>query len=69
MFGSLTMSRTRSYPAKLQAEQSGILAWAVRGCLEWQRLHSLGVPTEVRVARASYRQDMDTIAAFSTSAV
>lgn len=54
----------KELPARLLAEQSGILAWAVRGCLEWQDLHSLGVPTEVRVATARYRQDMDTIAVF-----
>lgn len=54
----------KELPAKLQAEQSGILTWAVRGCLDWQQLHSLGIPTEVRAATASYRQDMDTVAAF-----
>ncbi len=54
----------KELPAKLLAELPGILAWAVRGCLEWQTTHSLGIPTEVRVATANYRADMDTVAAF-----
>jgi putative DNA primase/helicase len=48
---------------KLQAELPGILAWAVRGCLAWQR-DGLGMPTEVRAATESYRADMDVLAAF-----
>jgi putative DNA primase/helicase len=51
-------------PAKLHKELPGILAWALRGCLEWQQTHGLGVPKEVQRATASYRQDMDTVAAF-----
>ncbi len=48
---------------KLEAEGNGILGWAVRGCLEWQR-DGLGVPDEVRVATRDYRKDMDVIGAF-----
>jgi putative DNA primase/helicase len=48
---------------KLRAELPGILAWAVRGCLDWQRA-GLGTPTEVRNATESYRAEMDTLAAF-----
>ena len=48
---------------KLQKELPGILAWAVEGCLEWQR-HGLGVPEEVRVATESYREEMDVLGAF-----
>lgn len=48
---------------KLRAEASGILAWAVRGCLEWQR-DGLGEPGEVAAATAEYREDMDTFAEF-----
>jgi putative DNA primase/helicase len=54
----------KELPAKLQLEQPGILAWAIRGCLDWQRLHGLGEPLEVRVATANYRQDMDVVATF-----
>jgi hypothetical protein len=49
--------------AKLRAELPGILAWAVRGCLEWQR-KGLDVPEEVTVATAEYREDQDFFGAF-----
>jgi putative DNA primase/helicase len=48
---------------KLQAELSGILAWAIRGCLEWCR-DGLGEPEEVRAATEGYRAEMDVLAAF-----
>ena len=47
----------------LRAELSGILNWAVEGCLEWQRA-GLGVPAEVRDATASYREEMDVLGDF-----
>lgn len=34
---------------ELQAEMPGILAWAVRGCLEWQK-EGLGIPARVKAA-------------------
>jgi putative DNA primase/helicase len=43
---------------KLMTEAPGILAWAVRGCLEWQE-HGLEAPPEVMDATAEYRADMD----------
>jgi putative DNA primase/helicase len=49
--------------AKLRAELTGILAWAVRGCLEWQSA-GLRPPAEVRAATDEYRAEMDTLAAF-----
>lgn len=49
--------------AKLQAEAPGILAWAVRGCLEWQRA-GLGQPRRVAAATAGWRSDMDTLGQF-----
>src|SRR5215204_5259479 len=49
--------------AKLCAERSGILAWIVRGCLEYQR-EGLGEPEEVKVATEGYRVEMDVLAAF-----
>lgn len=48
---------------KLRGELPGILAWAVEGCLEWQR-QGLGVPDEVRRATEAYRAEMDVIAGF-----
>jgi putative DNA primase/helicase len=41
----------------------GILAWAARGGLEWQR-HGLQEPDEIRAATESYRVEQDTLAAF-----
>lgn len=48
---------------RLREELPGILAWAVRGCLEWQR-DGLGVPTDITDATSEYRREMDTLAAF-----
>jgi len=48
---------------KLLTELPGILAWAVRGCMEWQK-DGLGMPAEVRVATADYQAEMDTFANF-----
>jgi len=49
--------------AKLRVEAPGILAWMVRGSLEWQR-DGLQVPREVRAATAEYRADSDVIGQF-----
>ena len=48
---------------KLAAEAAGILAWAVRGCLDWQA-HGLGFPSAVSAATADYRQEMDQVGNF-----
>jgi P4 family phage/plasmid primase-like protien len=48
---------------KLRAELPGILAWAVDGCLAWQR-DGLNPPPEVRAATEQYRADMDVLAQF-----
>jgi putative DNA primase/helicase len=53
----------KTLPQKLLAELPGILAWAVRGCLEWQRF-GLGEPEEVRVATDAYRAEQDGLATF-----
>lgn len=55
--------RDPQLPATLAAELSGILTWAVEGCLAWQR-EGLGLPAAVRDATAGYRADMDRLAAF-----
>jgi P4 family phage/plasmid primase-like protien len=47
----------------LLPELSGILTWAVQGCLSWQK-DGLQVPQEVEAATKSYRLEMDTIAQF-----
>lgn len=48
---------------KLRVEWPGILAWAVRGCLDWQ-LHGLQVPDEVKTATDNYRNEEDVLAPF-----
>lgn len=47
----------------LKGELSGILSWAVAGCLLWQR-DGLGAPAEVRAATAEYRRDSDILGIF-----
>ena len=40
-----------------------ILAWVVKGCLEWQQT-GLAIPNIIREATDAYRSDMDTLAEF-----
>ncbi|HTV57671.1 MAG TPA: phage/plasmid primase, P4 family [Verrucomicrobiae bacterium] len=48
---------------KLKAEASGILASAVRACLEWQQ-GGLGTPRAVAEATSEYQEESDQVAAF-----
>lgn len=48
---------------KLRTEAPGILAWLVRGCLEWQRM-GLEPPDSVKAATEEYRTEEDTLAQF-----
>ncbi len=48
---------------KLKAEAPGILAWMVRGCLEWQKW-GLNPPETVKAATQAYRDAEDTIKNF-----
>lgn len=48
---------------KLMPEISGILNWAIEGCLKWQR-EGIKVPEEVKLANEDYRNDMDPIQRF-----
>jgi putative DNA primase/helicase len=50
-------------PRQLRAEDPGILAWCVQGCLDWQRV-GLGVPVEVTKATEDYRETQDLLTAF-----
>lgn len=45
---------------KLSAERDGIFAWAVRGCIAWQR-DRLGQAPLMRQAVAEYRADQDQV--------
>jgi putative DNA primase/helicase len=53
----------KKLPEKLRSELPGILAWVVRGCLQWRR-KGLQAPEEVRQATGDYRSEMDVLAAF-----
>ena len=48
---------------KLKAEGPGILAWAVRGCVAWQRA-GLKPPKAVQDATQDYRSESDVLADF-----
>lgn len=55
--------RDRLLGEKLKTESSGILAWMVRGCLEWIQ-SELRPPRVVLEATAEYRKDEDIIGHF-----
>jgi putative DNA primase/helicase len=58
-------SKDRQLESKLRSEAPGILAWAVRGCIEWQQQqHGLGMPRAVEVATREYRSENDVLAEF-----
>jgi len=56
--------RDKSLAEKLGREASGVLTWAVRGCLQWQHLSSLDAPIEVTEATRSYRSESDILGQF-----
>lgn len=53
----------KSMPHRLLAERPGILAWCVRGCLDWQG-RGLETPEAVVEATADYRREQDVLGAF-----
>ena len=53
----------KDLPMKLRQELPGILAWAVRGCCEWQS-HGLNPPDSIKAATAEYRAEMDLLESF-----
>lgn len=60
---SFVGSEDRTLSERLGAESSGILAWAVRGCLEWQR--GMRVPAQCRKAIDSYRELENDVTQFA----
>jgi phage/plasmid-associated DNA primase len=50
-------------PDKLREELSGVLAWAVMGCVEWYQ-HGLGTAAVVEAATAAYRTETDVFERF-----
>ena len=53
-------------PEKLKKETSGILAWLVRGCLNWQEKGGLCPPDVVTEATKEYREGEDIIGRFTS---
>lgn len=53
----------RTLPARLYAELSGILNWAIEGAIAWQR-ERLGQPAELIEAVRKYREEMDSLGPF-----
>jgi putative DNA primase/helicase len=54
----------RHLMAKLTAELPGILAWAVRGCVAWQR-EGLEMPQAIAKATSEYRDEQNFFGAFA----
>jgi len=52
--------RDKDLVGKLLEEGPGILAWLVRGCLDWQR-DGLGASTAIEVATEEYQHDQDVL--------
>jgi putative DNA primase/helicase len=50
-------------PEKLRAEAAGVLAWAVAGCLEWQRI-GLAEPHDVLEAGDKWKSEDDPFEEF-----
>lgn len=65
---SFERKRDPSLPEKLKQEASGILAWLVRGCLEWQK-QGLNPPPSIKQATAEYQQDEDILGLFVSECI
>jgi DNA primase len=55
--------KDRALPTKLKAEYAGILAWMVRGTIDWMD-HGFVEPESVQLASADYKHDSDPISSF-----
>ena len=56
--------RDKNLQQKLLAERDGIMAWALQGCLDWQRLGKLEPPKDVLDATDEYFEEEDSIGEF-----
>jgi putative DNA primase/helicase len=61
--GPEELRQNKRLPEELKAEAEGILAWLMRGCLEWQR-DGLKIPTQVQLATSAYQDEQDVIRDF-----
>lgn len=53
----------RKLPEKLSLEMSGILNWAIEGCLLWQK-EGLEEPESIKLANKKYKEEMDILEPF-----
>jgi P4 family phage/plasmid primase-like protien len=53
--------KVKDLPDRLRAEHAGILAWAVRGAVEWHQ-EGLPLPRVIRAATQEYREAEDLVA-------
>ena len=60
--------QNRDLRNELRAELSGILNWAIIGCLDWQK-SGLQPPSEVQRATEAYRDETDIIGQFIQDAL
>jgi putative DNA primase/helicase len=61
--GPDNLRQDQTLPAALAEEAEGILAWCVRGCIEWQQ-KGLAMPDVVKAATAEYREEEDIFERF-----
>lgn len=55
--------KDKALSEKLKSEHEGILAWLVRGCLDWRR-DGLSTASAVQTATGKLQQDMDVLGEF-----
>lgn len=60
--------RIKGLSYKLQGEAPGILAWLVRGCLEWQH-DGLSPPQKVIAATQNYKHEVDELGEYFSTLV
>ena len=61
--GPPELEQDKELPVKLRQELEGILAWAVRGCLNWQK-QGIGKSPEITTATAEYKSSEDVVGRF-----
>ena len=61
--GPAHLRQDKALADRLRGEREGILAWLVRGCLDWQA-NGLPVPTAMAEEVASYRDSQDIVGRF-----
>ncbi len=61
--GPAELEMDKTLPARLANATEGILAWAVKGCLDWQA-QGLRMPGAVTAATSEYRTDQDQLQRF-----